>query len=119
MFAGLQRVIVDEIHALSESKRGDQLMLALSRLDAMAPGLRRVGLSATVENPKALASELARHPEPCEILHADPGPDPDIAMLVTEERPPWAGGGARYAIPAVLEEVRRHKTTLIFHNTRA
>ncbi|SLN50852.1 ligase-associated DNA damage response DEXH box helicase [Roseisalinus antarcticus] len=119
MFAGLKRVIIDEIHALSESKRGDQLMLALSRLDAMAPGLRRVGLSATVENPAALASELARHPEPCEILHADPGPDPDIAMLVTEERPPWAGGGAKYAIPAVLREVKRHKTTLIFHNTRA
>ncbi|KAA9010274.1 ligase-associated DNA damage response DEXH box helicase [Histidinibacterium aquaticum] len=119
MFAGLKRVIVDEVHALSESKRGDQLMLALSRLDAMAPGLRRVGLSATVENPAAIASELARHPDPCPILHADPGPDPDISMLVTEERPPWAGGGAKYAIPSVLREVKRHKTTLIFHNTRA
>jgi ATP-dependent Lhr-like helicase len=43
-FAGLKRVIVDEIHALAESKRGDQLMLALSRLSALAPGLRRVGL---------------------------------------------------------------------------
>jgi ATP-dependent Lhr-like helicase len=119
MFAGLTRVIVDEIHALSESKRGDQLFLALSRLDAMAPGLRRVGLSATVENPPALARELALHPDPCPILEADPGPEPDISMLVTEERPPWAGGGAKYAIPAVLEEVKRHKTTLIFHNTRA
>ena len=46
MFAGLSRVIIDEIHALAESKRGDQLMLTLSRLEAMAPGLRRVGLSA-------------------------------------------------------------------------
>ena len=119
MFAGLRRVIVDEIHALSESKRGDQLFLALSRLDAMAAGLRRVGLSATVENPPALARELARHPDPCPILEADPGPEPDISMLVTEERPPWAGGGAKYAIPAVLEEAKRHKTTLIFHNTRA
>src|SRR6056297_3639776 len=40
-------------------------------------------------------------------------------MLVTEEAPPWAGGGAAYSIPAVLEQVRRHRTTLIFHNTRA
>ncbi len=119
MFSGLQRVIVDEIHALQESKRGDQLMLALSRLDAISPGLRRVGLSATVEDPDAIAKTLARHPDPCPILYADPGPDPDIQMLVTQELPPWSGGGAAYSIPAVLEQVKKHKTTLIFHNTRA
>ncbi|MBR2655511.1 MAG: ligase-associated DNA damage response DEXH box helicase [Loktanella sp.] len=119
MFAGLQRVIVDEIHALAESKRGDQLMLALSRLQTLAPGLRRVGLSATVDDPPAIARMLARHPDPCPILIADPGPDPDIAMLQTDAPPPWAGGGAAYAIPAVLEAVKQHKTTLIFHNTRA
>ena len=119
IFAGLQRIIVDEIHALAESKRGDQLMLALSRLEALAPGLRRVGLSATVEDPPALAAQLARHPDQCEIILADPGPDPDIRMLVTDTPPPWSGGGAKYAIPAILNEVRQHKTTLIFHNTRA
>ncbi len=119
IFAGLHRVIVDEIHALAESKRGDQLMLSLSRLETLAPGLRRVGLSATVEDPPALARFLARHPAPCGILLADPGPDPDISMLLTEDAPPWAGGGGRYAIPAILNEVRRHRTTLIFHNTRA
>ncbi|MDP5220543.1 ligase-associated DNA damage response DEXH box helicase [Ruegeria sp. 2205SS24-7] len=119
MFAGLQRVVVDEIHALAESKRGDQLMLALAHLQVLCPGLRRVGLSATVEDPDAIARLLARHPDPCDILLADPGPDPDIAMLQTEEMPPWSGGGAAYAIPAVLEQIRQHKTTLIFHNTRA
>jgi ATP-dependent Lhr-like helicase len=119
IFAGLQRVIVDEIHALAESKRGDQLMLALSRLQTLAPGLRRVGLSATVEDPAAIARGLASHPDPYPILLADPGPDPDISMLVTPERPPWSGGGAKYSIPAVLDLVKQHKTTLIFHNTRA
>jgi len=119
IFKGLQRVIIDEIHALEESKRGDQLMLGLSRLQSLAPGLRRVGLSATVENPKAIAHSLARHPDPCDILFADPGPDPDIDMLVTDEAPPWAGAGAAYSVPAVLKEVKKHKTTLIFHNTRA
>ncbi|WP_417672820.1 ligase-associated DNA damage response DEXH box helicase [Pseudodonghicola sp.] len=119
MFAGLQRVVVDEIHALAESKRGDQLLLALARLQGLCPGLRRVGLSATVEDPAAMARLLARHPDPCAIVLADPGPDPDIAMLQTAELPPWAGGGAAYAIPAVLEQIKRHKTTLIFHNTRA
>ncbi|TCM84396.1 ligase-associated DNA damage response DEXH box helicase [Rhodovulum steppense] len=119
IFAGLKRVIVDEIHALAESKRGDQLMLGLSRLSSLCPGLRRVGLSATVEDPPALARFLARHPDPCEILTADPGPAPDIAMLDTGAAPPWAGGGGRYAIPAVLDQIARHRTTLIFHNTRA
>lgn len=119
MFAGLKRVIVDEIHALAESKRGDQMFLALSRLQALRPDLKRVGLSATVEDPAAIAHLLAKHPDPCEILHADPGPPPDIQMLVTDDPPPWSGSGGKYAIPAVLEEVKKHKTTLIFHNTRA
>lgn len=119
MFKGVQRVVVDEIHALAESKRGDQLMLALARLQAMCPDLRRVGLSATVDDPAAIARLLARHPDRCEIILADPGPEPDISMLVTDEAPPWSGGGAKYSIPAVLEQVKQHKTTLIFHNTRA
>jgi ATP-dependent Lhr-like helicase len=117
IFQGLQRVVVDEIHALAESKRGDQLMLALSRLSALCPDLRRVGLSATVDDPTAIAHYLA--PTGCAVLHADAGPAPDITMLHTDEAPPWSGSGAAYAIPAVLEQVKRHKTTLIFHNTRA
>ncbi|MEZ5796175.1 MAG: ligase-associated DNA damage response DEXH box helicase [Paracoccaceae bacterium] len=116
IFAPLRRVIVDELHALAESKRGDQLMLLLSRLQALAPGLRRVGLSATVEDPPALAGYLATDTQ---VLLADPGPDPDITMLLTEDAPPWAGGGGRYAIPAILEQIRAHRTTLVFHNTRA
>ena len=116
IFAGLQRVIIDEIHALAESKRGDQLVLQIARLQSLNPSLRRIGLSATVENPPALARFLS--PETT-ILEADPGPDPDISMLETEAPPPWSGGGGRYAIPAILNEVTRHRTTLIFHNTRA
>ncbi|WP_092888209.1 ligase-associated DNA damage response DEXH box helicase [Roseicitreum antarcticum] len=119
MFAGLSRVVVDEIHALAESKRGDQLALSLARLQHLAPGMRRVGLSATVEDPAALGQFLACHPDPSEIRHADPGPAPDIAMLDAGVAPPWAGGGGRYAIAAILEQVKAHRTTLIFHNTRA
>ncbi len=119
MFHGLKRVVIDEIHALADSKRGDQLMLALARLQTLCPDLKRVGLSATVEDPAAIAHFMARHPDPCPILLADPGPPPDIQVLHTTEAPPWAGAGAAYAIPAVLDQIRKHKTTLIFHNTRA
>ncbi len=116
IFAHLSRVIIDELHALAESKRGDQLILQLARLQSLNPYLRRIGLSATVEDPPALARFLSPDTR---ILHADPGPDPDIQMLITDEAPPWAGGGGRYAIPAILEQIQRHRTTLIFHNTRA
>lgn len=119
IFAALGRVIVDEIHALAESKRGDQLMLCLARLDRLVPGLRRVGLSATVEDPAALGRFLAPAGTDCAVLVADPGPAPDIAMLDTAAPPPWAGSGGRHAIPEILDQVRRHRTTLIFHNTRA
>ncbi|MBC7736877.1 MAG: ligase-associated DNA damage response DEXH box helicase [Candidatus Saccharibacteria bacterium] len=116
IFASLQRVIIDEIHALAESKRGDQLMLQVARLTTLAPRLRLIGLSATVEDPPALARFLS---PATEILLADPGPDPDIQMLITTEPPPWSGGGGKYAIPAILAQVKAHKITLIFHNTRA
>ena len=88
MFKGLKRIVIDEIHALADSKRGDQLMLALSAIQNMCDGLRRVGLSATVEDPAAIAKYLARHPDPCDIVMADPGPDPDISMLQIAEPPP-------------------------------
>ena len=117
MFGTLKRVVVDELHALADSKRGDQLMLLMTRLEALAPGLRRVGLSATVEDPPALARYF--NAGGAAVLEADPGPAPDIRMLTTEAPPPWSGGGGRYAMAEVLDEVRRHNTTLIFHNTRA
>ena len=119
IFANLQRVIVDEIHALSESKRGDQLMLALSRVQALAPKLRRIGLSATVDDPDAIACLMTLDHQTCPIHFADAGAAPDIRMLDPLEHLPWAGAGGRYAIAQVLQEVRKHKITLIFHNTRA
>ncbi|MDS9467074.1 ligase-associated DNA damage response DEXH box helicase [Paracoccus sp. MBLB3053] len=118
IFGGLRRVVLDELHALAESKRGDQLMLGLSRLRRLAPGLRVTGLSATVEDPKALAGFMAGS-EPVTVIEADPGPDPDIDMLPTARPAPWAGGGGHYAIPEVLDAVRRARTTIIFINTRA
>jgi ATP-dependent Lhr-like helicase len=56
IFGGLRCVIVDELHALEDNKRGDLLALGLSRLTGLAPDARRVGLSA----PLALADPRCR-----------------------------------------------------------
>jgi len=59
VFATLRAVIVDELHALAGTKRGDLLALGLARLARLAPGHRRIGLSATIAWPDALRHYLA------------------------------------------------------------
>ena len=51
-------MVIDEIHAIAPTKRGDLLALALARLSRWAPAHRRVGLSATVADEEALATWL-------------------------------------------------------------
>ncbi|MBA4491236.1 ligase-associated DNA damage response DEXH box helicase [Paracoccus sp. S1E-3] len=115
IFGGLKRVVIDEIHALAEGKRGDQLMLGLARLRNLAPDLRVSALSATVEDPAALADYIGG----ARIVLADPGPAPDIAMLDTTLPAPWSGGGARHAAKDVMEAIEAARLTLVFINTRA
>ncbi len=119
IFDRLQRLILDEIHALAESRRGDQLMLCCSRLQRFAPGLRRVGLSATVRDTDEMAGFMSFRPERCTVIRAEAGPAPDIRMLMSAVPPPWSGGGARHAAADVLDEIRKAQTTLVFVNTRA
>ncbi|WP_340254318.1 ligase-associated DNA damage response DEXH box helicase [Roseobacter sp. HKCC-CH-9208] len=118
IFASVKRVILDEIHALIDSKRGDQLMLCLARLARLSPQMTRVGLSATVKDPSQIAAYLAPD-SGAEIITAPQGPAPDIAILEADIPPPWAGGGGRYGVQAVYNQIKRHRATLIFHNTRA
>ncbi|MEM6932983.1 MAG: ligase-associated DNA damage response DEXH box helicase [Pseudomonadota bacterium] len=116
LFAELRRIVVDEVHALSGGKRGDQLALCLARLARIAPGHTVTALSATVDRPEAIGRWLSPQTT---ILHADPGPNADISMLTTAGDPPWAGMGGRYAAGAVMDLVRAHRTSIIFINTRA
>jgi ATP-dependent Lhr-like helicase len=100
LFAGLKMVVVDEIHAFATQKRGDLLALALSRLEKLAPGLRRVGLSATVADPDAYRAWLAPHGDmdAVELVRGDPGAEPNIAIMLPEDqRVPWSGHSGRWA----------------------
>ncbi|AXC49196.1 ligase-associated DNA damage response DEXH box helicase [Paracoccus suum] len=115
IFGNLRRVVLDELHAIAENKRGDQLMLGLSRLRGLAPDVQVTGLSATVEDPAALARFMGG----AEVLLADPGPDPDIEMLPTARPAPWAGGNGHYSVPEVMAQIASANTTIVFINTRA
>ena len=122
-FKDLRYVIFDELHSLVTSKRGHMLSLGLARLRRLAPDLQTIGLSATVADPMDLQKWLVAQQEG-EVRHAglvmvEGGAKPDISILKTEERIPWAGHAAKYAIPDVYRLLLDHKTTLLFVNTRS
>ena len=123
VFAGLSRVIVDELHALADNKRGDLLALGLARLRALAPDCRRIGLSATVPDPdylQAWLSESGRAEDgSVRVIAAGGGAEPEIDILTTRARLPWSGHMAVHALEEVYERIRRAETTLVFVNTRA
>jgi len=122
LFEGLRTVVIDEVHAFATGKRGDLLSLALARLQRLAPAMRRVALSATVSDPEAYQGWLAPHGdiETVEIVLGDPGADAEISiMLPKDDRIPWSGHSGRWASSHVMREIARHKTTLIFCNTRS
>ncbi len=119
-FAKLRVVIVDEIHALAGTKRGDLLSLGLARLADIAPQARRVGLSATVAEPPALARFLASglDAEPAIVMGAA-GAKPQVTILVPEARIPWAGHTAVHALPEVYLALKAARAAIVFVNTRA
>ncbi len=121
MFAGLKTVIVDELHGFAKEKRGDLLSLSIARLSKLAPGLRRVGLSATISDPDAYRSWLAPDADMdlVDLVIGDPGAEPDLSILIPENRIPWGGHSGRHAAREVMQLIERHKTTLVFCNTRS
>ncbi len=121
MFAGLKTIVIDEVHAFANSKRGDLLSLCLARLQRLAPAMRRVALSATVADPDAYREWLAPAGDAgsVDLVRGEAGAAPDIAILLPQDRVPWAGHSGRYAAPQVMAEIETHETTLVFCNTRA
>jgi ATP-dependent Lhr-like helicase len=120
MFATLKAVIIDEIHQVAASKRGDLIALALAQLETYAPGFRRIGLSATVAEPQIFCDWLgpAGHP----VAHFDSpssGQPPQVTILETKEPVPYTGFMAQYAVPEIMAQIGKANTTIVFVNTRA
>jgi ATP-dependent Lhr-like helicase len=119
-FEDLRCVILDEVHAIWPSKRGDLLSLDLARLQTFAPSMRRVGLSATVDDPDLIRRWMAPTAQAADVdlVLGPPGPMPIVDLLISEGRVPWVGHTAQHAMDDVYEVIKRHRTTLVFVNTR-
>ena len=115
-FEDLRCVVIDEVHALHGSKRGDLLALGLARLRTFAPHMRIVGLSATIADPPMLRRWLSDRGD--DIVLGRPGAPPQLEVLLSENRVPWAGHTAQHAMSEVYETIRNAGTTLVFVNTR-
>ena len=120
MFADLQTVIVDEVHAFATQKRGDLLSLSMARLQRINPGLRRVALSATVADVDAYRAWLAPDGDIDTVatVLGEAGAEPNVTILIPQGRVPWSGHSGKYAANQVMAEIAAHQTTLVFCNTR-
>ncbi|MDA9008850.1 ligase-associated DNA damage response DEXH box helicase [Alphaproteobacteria bacterium] len=123
IFGSLKCLIIDELHALTDNKRGDLLALGLARLNSLAPEARRVGLSATVADPaylqRWLAPFTAKGEETTKLILGKPGPKPKVSILQTKARMPWSGHMALHAVDEIYALIKDAKTAIVFVNTRA
>ena len=123
----VQHVIVDEVHELASSKRGVQLTLAMERLrEVTGRDFQRIGLSATVGNPNAVAKFIAGTGRPIDVICAALAKD----FLYHVESPTateadYELAGKLETAPEAAARIRRlaelvdsHKSTLIFVNSR-
>ena len=116
LFGRLNCVIVDEVHALAGTKRGDQLALCLARLKILAPAMRRIGLSATVAHPQAILDYVGKGSD---LIEARDGAPPEVKLLLPPGQIPWSGHMGLAAAQAVLQKIRQAAMTIVFVNTRA
>ncbi|KAB8167983.1 ATP-dependent helicase [Streptomyces sp. 3MP-14] len=130
--AGVETVILDEVHAVAGTKRGAHLALSLERLDALLPRpARRIGLSATVRPVDEVARFLSpqrkatvvQPPSGKEFQLSVVVPVPDLGELGGSPVPEVAAGDDRPSIWPSVEErivdlVQAHRSTIVFVNSR-
>jgi ATP-dependent Lhr-like helicase len=116
-------VVVDELHALAENKRGAHLAVSLERLDRVCRARRpvRVGLSATAAPMELLGGLLAGAGRECELVTARIERTRRVEVLSPLRRDPYPPAG--YTAQRVLEDVaglvKRHRSVIVFCNTRS
>ncbi|HVV46575.1 MAG TPA: DEAD/DEAH box helicase, partial [Bryobacteraceae bacterium] len=111
-------VIVDEVHAIADDKRGSHLALTLARLDALADKRpQRIGLSATVKP----IEEVANYIGPAtQVVNTGHRRDMDLGVLVPRDELGPVASHEMWAelYDRIAEHILAHRTTLVFVNTR-
>ncbi|WP_345538051.1 ATP-dependent helicase [Phytohabitans rumicis] len=128
--AGVETVIVDEVHAVAATKRGAHLALSLERLDALLPRpAQRIGLSATVRPIDETARFLGGS-RPVEVVQPRAAKTIEVSVQVPVEDmtqldevgEPEEGSRRASIWPAVEERVfnliGQHRSTIVFTNSR-
>ena len=117
-FKNLKYLVIDEIHTLVNTKRGDLLSLNLSRISSISPDCKRIGLSATVKNKNSVLKFLTSKKK-AKTLNVEETSVPKIDILETNNRVPWSGHMASYAIRDIYQKIKKSSLTIVFVNTRA
>lgn len=115
-------VILDELHALAENKRGAHLMLSLERLQRrVGSELVRIGLSATAAPLPLLAEFLVGQGRPCEIVEARMERRRRVEVLSPLRRDPYppAGYTAQRVMQDIAQIIERNRNVIVFCNTRS
>ncbi len=119
--AGVRWVIVDEIHALAENKRGAHLALSLERLALGRDRLQRIGLSATVAPLDEVGRFLVGTRGHCEVIDVSSAKKIELRVHTPLRKNPYPESG--YTGQRLVRElgglIRKHRTTLVFSNTRS
>ncbi|MBI2558327.1 ATP-dependent helicase [Candidatus Woesearchaeota archaeon] len=118
-------LIIDEVHALAENKRGVHLSLSIERLDRISPSMARVGLSATIAPLEEIAKFLVGCEEGklrnCKIVDVQFLKNMDLKVLSpVPDLVDIEHSIMHNSMYALIDElIQSHKTTLIFTNTRS
>jgi ATP-dependent Lhr-like helicase len=123
--AAVRWLIVDEIHALADNKRGAHLSISVERLDDLRrhnrPRIQRIGLSATIAPLPEVAQFLVGTNGHCEIVDVASAKKIDLRVYTPLRKNPYPEAG--YTGERLIRElgalIQRHRTTLIFSNVRS
>lgn len=120
MLKTVKTVIVDEIHALARDKRGSHLALSLERLEALAPGFQRIGLSATQKPLSETANFLVGVGRECHVVDVGHRRPMDVAIEVPPSPLSTVCSHEQWdeIYGRIAKLIEQHRTTLVFVNTR-